>query len=145
MFSYQRQHLLNFLSPSHQVIYKKFNIACPLEVFGNFSVSADVPEDTCSAKFFTVNQEVRDQLTHKSSHLSCSFTKRSVQRAEHRCGIWSGLWVHHVEQGAAEFMCSLEINQVKFLCDLICRLHIPSPSWHLRLYVTLKYSPSTLN
>ncbi|XP_045897261.1 sodium-coupled neutral amino acid transporter 3-like [Micropterus dolomieu] len=39
------------------VIYKKFNIACPLEVFGNFSVSADIPEDTCSAKFFTVNQE----------------------------------------------------------------------------------------
>ncbi|KAG7224305.1 hypothetical protein INR49_000548, partial [Caranx melampygus] len=39
------------------VIYKKFNIACPLEVFGNYSVTSAVPEDTCTAKFFTINQE----------------------------------------------------------------------------------------
>ncbi|XP_071331248.1 sodium-coupled neutral amino acid transporter 3-like isoform X2 [Trachinotus anak] len=39
------------------VIYKKFNIACPLEVFGNYSVNAAAPEDTCTAKFFTINQE----------------------------------------------------------------------------------------
>ncbi|XP_040049111.1 sodium-coupled neutral amino acid transporter 5b [Gasterosteus aculeatus] len=39
------------------VIYKKFNIACPLEVFGNYSVNAAVSEDTCAAKFFTINQE----------------------------------------------------------------------------------------
>ncbi|XP_056278060.1 sodium-coupled neutral amino acid transporter 3-like isoform X2 [Pseudoliparis swirei] len=38
------------------VIYKKFNIACPLEVFGNFSVSA-VSEDSCTTKYFTINQE----------------------------------------------------------------------------------------
>ncbi|XP_068183828.1 sodium-coupled neutral amino acid transporter 5b [Antennarius striatus] len=40
------------------VIYKKFNIACPLEVFGNHSVNHTVIlEDSCSAKFFTINQE----------------------------------------------------------------------------------------
>uniref|UniRef100_A0A665U1W5 Sodium-coupled neutral amino acid transporter 3-like n=1 Tax=Echeneis naucrates TaxID=173247 RepID=A0A665U1W5_ECHNA len=44
------------------VIYKKFNIACPLEVFGNYSMNTAIQEDTCTAKFFTVNQEVRDEL-----------------------------------------------------------------------------------
>ncbi|XP_062283895.1 sodium-coupled neutral amino acid transporter 3-like [Scomber scombrus] len=39
------------------VIYKRFNIACPLEVFGNHTVSPVVPEDSCTAKFFTINQE----------------------------------------------------------------------------------------
>uniref|UniRef100_A0A3B4XZ35 Solute carrier family 38 member 5b n=1 Tax=Seriola lalandi dorsalis TaxID=1841481 RepID=A0A3B4XZ35_SERLL len=39
------------------VIYKRFNIACPLEVFGNYSVNTAVPEDTCTAKYFTYNQE----------------------------------------------------------------------------------------
>ncbi|XP_034551983.1 sodium-coupled neutral amino acid transporter 3-like [Notolabrus celidotus] len=39
------------------VIYKRFNIACPLEVFGNFSDSSVVLDDTCTAKFFTINQE----------------------------------------------------------------------------------------
>ncbi|KAG7999368.1 Sodium-coupled neutral amino acid transporter 3, partial [Nibea albiflora] len=36
------------------VIYKRFNITCPLEVFGNYSVST---EDICAAKLFTINQE----------------------------------------------------------------------------------------
>ncbi|KAE8293739.1 Sodium-coupled neutral amino acid transporter 3 [Larimichthys crocea] len=36
------------------VIYKKFNITCPLEVFGNYSVSTD---DICATKLFTINQE----------------------------------------------------------------------------------------
>ncbi|KAM9752546.1 sodium-coupled neutral amino acid transporter 3-like [Menidia menidia] len=39
------------------VVYKKFNIACPLEVFGNFSVDAAMGEDTCTPKYFTINQE----------------------------------------------------------------------------------------
>ncbi|XP_024119657.1 sodium-coupled neutral amino acid transporter 3 [Oryzias melastigma] len=39
------------------VIYKKFNISCPLEAFGNSTVDAAVPEGTCSAKYFTINQE----------------------------------------------------------------------------------------
>ncbi|KAM4611076.1 sodium-coupled neutral amino acid transporter 5b [Polymixia lowei] len=39
------------------VIYKRFNIACPLEAFGNYSVNTSVPEDTCTAKLFTINQE----------------------------------------------------------------------------------------
>uniref|UniRef100_A0A1A7Y4U3 Solute carrier family 38, member 5b n=1 Tax=Iconisemion striatum TaxID=60296 RepID=A0A1A7Y4U3_9TELE len=39
------------------VIYKKFNIACPLEVFGNHSVTSVVSEDSCSTKYFTINQE----------------------------------------------------------------------------------------
>uniref|UniRef100_A0A671XWS6 Amino acid transporter transmembrane domain-containing protein n=1 Tax=Sparus aurata TaxID=8175 RepID=A0A671XWS6_SPAAU len=39
------------------VIYKRFKIACPLEVFGNYSVNTVVPEDTCTTKFFTINQE----------------------------------------------------------------------------------------
>ncbi|XP_061591572.1 sodium-coupled neutral amino acid transporter 3-like isoform X2 [Cololabis saira] len=39
------------------VIYKRFNIPCPLEVFGNHSVIADISEDMCTAKFFTINQE----------------------------------------------------------------------------------------
>lgn len=43
-----------------QVIYKRFNIACPLQVFGNYSVNTTIPEDTCTAKFFTINQEVRN-------------------------------------------------------------------------------------
>ncbi|CAL8254780.1 unnamed protein product [Arctogadus glacialis] len=41
------------------VIYKRFNIPCPLEAFGNFSANATIPEDTCTAKLFTVNREVR--------------------------------------------------------------------------------------
>uniref|UniRef100_A0A672ZWU7 Solute carrier family 38 member 5b n=1 Tax=Sphaeramia orbicularis TaxID=375764 RepID=A0A672ZWU7_9TELE len=40
------------------VIYKRFNIACPPELFGNYSVSTPMPEDTCTAKYFTINQEV---------------------------------------------------------------------------------------
>lgn len=39
------------------VIYKRFNIPCPLEVFANASMSADVSDDMCTAKFFTINQE----------------------------------------------------------------------------------------
>uniref|UniRef100_A0A8C5A5Y8 Amino acid transporter transmembrane domain-containing protein n=1 Tax=Gadus morhua TaxID=8049 RepID=A0A8C5A5Y8_GADMO len=39
------------------VIYKRFNIPCPLEAFGNFSANATIPEDTCTAKLFTVNRE----------------------------------------------------------------------------------------
>ncbi|XP_037553315.1 sodium-coupled neutral amino acid transporter 3-like, partial [Nematolebias whitei] len=39
------------------VIYKKFNIPCPLETFGNHSVSEVSPEDTCTIKYFTINQE----------------------------------------------------------------------------------------
>uniref|UniRef100_A0A7N6ACM9 Amino acid transporter transmembrane domain-containing protein n=1 Tax=Anabas testudineus TaxID=64144 RepID=A0A7N6ACM9_ANATE len=39
------------------VIYKRFNISCPLEVFGNYSVHTETPEDTCTPKFFTINQE----------------------------------------------------------------------------------------
>ncbi|XP_030589244.1 sodium-coupled neutral amino acid transporter 5b isoform X2 [Archocentrus centrarchus] len=39
------------------VIYKRFNISCPLEAFGNYSVKTVVPEDACTAKFFTINQE----------------------------------------------------------------------------------------
>ncbi|CAB1441398.1 unnamed protein product [Pleuronectes platessa] len=42
--------------PRH-VIYKRFNISCPLEVFGNFSVNTSLPDDTCTAKFFTINHE----------------------------------------------------------------------------------------
>uniref|UniRef100_A0A8C8DYH1 Solute carrier family 38 member 5b n=1 Tax=Oryzias sinensis TaxID=183150 RepID=A0A8C8DYH1_9TELE len=39
------------------VIYKKFNIACPLEAFGNSTVDTAIPESTCTSKFFTINQE----------------------------------------------------------------------------------------
>ncbi|KAG7273372.1 hypothetical protein CRUP_022915 [Coryphaenoides rupestris] len=39
------------------VIYKRFNIACPLEAFGNFSNNATIPEDICTAKYFTINPE----------------------------------------------------------------------------------------
>ncbi|XP_041655701.1 sodium-coupled neutral amino acid transporter 5b [Cheilinus undulatus] len=39
------------------VIYKRFNIPCPLEVFVNASMDATAPEDMCTARFFTVNQE----------------------------------------------------------------------------------------
>uniref|UniRef100_A0A8D0AL14 Solute carrier family 38 member 5b n=1 Tax=Sander lucioperca TaxID=283035 RepID=A0A8D0AL14_SANLU len=39
------------------VIYKKFKIACPLEVFGNYSVTTDVSEDSCAVKYLTINQE----------------------------------------------------------------------------------------
>lgn len=52
--------LLHSLSLCHQVIYKRFNIACPLEVFGNSSVTTAIPEDSCTAKFFTINQEVKE-------------------------------------------------------------------------------------
>lgn len=52
----------NSLSVSHQVIYKRFNIACPLEVFGNHSVSTEEPEESCAAEYFTINQEVRDEV-----------------------------------------------------------------------------------
>ncbi|XP_055021798.1 sodium-coupled neutral amino acid transporter 3-like [Boleophthalmus pectinirostris] len=39
------------------VIYKKFNITCPLEVFVNQSSSAVAPEDMCTAKLFTINSQ----------------------------------------------------------------------------------------
>ncbi|KAM9342595.1 sodium-coupled neutral amino acid transporter 3-like [Pholidichthys leucotaenia] len=40
------------------VIYKRFNIACPLEVFANSNVSTAISEeDMCMAEFFTINQE----------------------------------------------------------------------------------------
>uniref|UniRef100_H2RTS2 Solute carrier family 38 member 5b n=1 Tax=Takifugu rubripes TaxID=31033 RepID=H2RTS2_TAKRU len=39
------------------VIYKKFNITCPLQTFGNASVSDVVPDDGCTTKYFTINQE----------------------------------------------------------------------------------------
>ncbi|XP_056897631.1 sodium-coupled neutral amino acid transporter 5b [Takifugu flavidus] len=39
------------------VIYKKFNITCPLQTFGNASVSDLVPDDGCTTKYFTINQE----------------------------------------------------------------------------------------
>ncbi|XP_047459595.1 sodium-coupled neutral amino acid transporter 3-like [Mugil cephalus] len=51
------------------VIYKRFNIPCPLEVFGNYSMNTTTTttitttatttttDDTCVAKFFTINQE----------------------------------------------------------------------------------------
>lgn len=41
-----------------QVIYKKFNIPCPLETFGNHSLNATAEGD-CEAKLFTINQQVR--------------------------------------------------------------------------------------
>uniref|UniRef100_H3CC88 Solute carrier family 38 member 5b n=1 Tax=Tetraodon nigroviridis TaxID=99883 RepID=H3CC88_TETNG len=46
--------MLFFLSA---VIYKKFNISCPLQTFGNTSVSHVVPDDSCTTKYVTVNQE----------------------------------------------------------------------------------------
>ncbi|KAM9785916.1 sodium-coupled neutral amino acid transporter 5b [Neosynchiropus ocellatus] len=39
------------------VIYKKFNIACPLEVFYNSSMTTTLSDDSCTAKLFTINQE----------------------------------------------------------------------------------------
>lgn len=45
-------------SVSPQVIYKKFNITCPLQTLGNTSVSDLVPDDGCTTKYFTINQEV---------------------------------------------------------------------------------------
>uniref|UniRef100_A0A668ABD1 Solute carrier family 38 member 5b n=1 Tax=Myripristis murdjan TaxID=586833 RepID=A0A668ABD1_9TELE len=51
------KHLGMSLTNNRWVIYKRFNIACPLEAFGNFSVNSTIPEDTCTAKFFTINQE----------------------------------------------------------------------------------------
>uniref|UniRef100_A0A8C9WQ95 Solute carrier family 38 member 5b n=1 Tax=Scleropages formosus TaxID=113540 RepID=A0A8C9WQ95_SCLFO len=40
------------------VIYKKFNIPCPLETYGNHSVNFTTEED-CQAKLFTSNQQVK--------------------------------------------------------------------------------------
>lgn len=37
------------------VIYKKFNIDCPLEAFGNYSVNATIPDEVCEGKMFTIN------------------------------------------------------------------------------------------
>ncbi|XP_077474083.1 sodium-coupled neutral amino acid transporter 3-like [Stigmatopora argus] len=39
------------------VIYKRFHIGCPLEVFGNYSVATEPSDNMCATKFFTVNQE----------------------------------------------------------------------------------------
>lgn len=50
-----------------QVIYKKFNISCPLQTFGNTSVSHVVPDDSCTTKYVTVNQEVSLQPPDTSS------------------------------------------------------------------------------
>ncbi|XP_028308940.1 sodium-coupled neutral amino acid transporter 3-like isoform X2 [Gouania willdenowi] len=39
------------------VIYKRFKIACPLEVYGNNTVDTAVSENMCTVEFFTINQE----------------------------------------------------------------------------------------
>ncbi|XP_057674205.1 sodium-coupled neutral amino acid transporter 3-like isoform X2 [Corythoichthys intestinalis] len=39
------------------VIYKRFHIGCPLEVFSNHSVTTEHSGNMCVTKFFTVNQE----------------------------------------------------------------------------------------
>ncbi|KAM9828593.1 sodium-coupled neutral amino acid transporter 3-like [Syngnathus typhle] len=39
------------------VIYKRFHIFCPLELFGNYSVSTEPTGDMCTTTFFTINQE----------------------------------------------------------------------------------------
>lgn len=51
-----------FVSLSPQVIYKKFNITCPLQTFANTSVSDSVPDDSCTTKYFTINPEVSFHL-----------------------------------------------------------------------------------
>ncbi|XP_036388818.1 sodium-coupled neutral amino acid transporter 5b isoform X2 [Megalops cyprinoides] len=38
------------------VIYKKFNILCPLETFGNHTINSSIEED-CEGKLFTINQQ----------------------------------------------------------------------------------------
>ncbi|KAG5837865.1 hypothetical protein ANANG_G00217560 [Anguilla anguilla] len=38
------------------VIYKKFNIPCPMETHGNHSINSSVVEE-CTGKFFTINQQ----------------------------------------------------------------------------------------
>lgn len=59
-FLFRKVKLLN-LCPCLpcQVIYKRFNIECPLQVFGNYTADTAIPDDTCTVKFFTINQEVR--------------------------------------------------------------------------------------
>lgn len=39
------------------VIYKRFNISCPLPAFSNYTLSEATPEEMCTAKLFTINQE----------------------------------------------------------------------------------------
>lgn len=126
----------------------RFKIACPLEVFGNYSVNTVVPEDTCTTKFFTINQEVGDKLPQfqahsETVHLWALF--RGLCFALNPCTVGNYLWLHHITWGSVEFISFLENNQVKLFCYLICRRHTPFPSWHLPLYVTLKCFPSTLN
>ncbi|MEQ2208087.1 hypothetical protein XENOCAPTIV_024962, partial [Xenoophorus captivus] len=53
------------------VIYKKFNIACPLEtVYSNYSANAPISDDICIAKFFTINHEVHHVTAHVIAHVN---------------------------------------------------------------------------
>lgn len=64
---------------SPQVIYKKFNIPCPLEdQHHNITPIADMnktrtlPDDFCEAKSFTINSQVRGKpFTFPASSLLC--------------------------------------------------------------------------
>lgn len=55
------------MAVSPQVIYKKFNILCPLEEEHNNMTSIahhtaiNVTDDFCEAKLFTVNSQVREK------------------------------------------------------------------------------------
>lgn len=58
----QKNTLIFPLILSQKVIYKRFHIVCPLEVFANHSVTTEHSGEMCTTTFFTVNQEVKLRL-----------------------------------------------------------------------------------
>lgn len=131
-------------APSPQVIYKKFQIPCPLpEQEGNITgilnattVSTSdyqngytvlqAPEQvTCTPSFFTLNSQVR-------MHLGCTLEAlgEPLPRAPHEDG-WSWCWQH------------LPLGPQQSVVLLLHRQRTPSPSWPSPLSATLRSCPST--
>ena len=85
---------------AYQVIYKKFNIPCPLPVYGNnMTESLIAPvnqtglmeDDFCLAKFFTINSQVRQSLHHFfDSPFSSVFWVTSYGRGS-KTSSWGGI------------------------------------------------------
>lgn len=66
--------LINQWVLSFQVIYKKFNIKCPLESahfnmtsYGIHDIDINGTDDFCEAKMFTINSQVRGETSSSSS------------------------------------------------------------------------------
>lgn len=107
----------------------------------------------CTAKFFTINQEVRHELHALTANTQKMFistvtawqpllTACSARMYRLKLTVWASCYTQcHAPLHVQVSLCPSQ----KLICDFIYRLHTPSPSWLLLLYVTQRFFPSTQN